>query len=282
MKKHTISIAFLLLLTLILSSCTSTDDDLIEGLNKQIETLEEHINGSNNAISDLEDMQGQLLEDIGMIQEQADTLQAENDDLVASLEETNELLVATEAAAAELPDPDPIPAAISPYPGMSVMAASLEVLDAMRTGDFVTLSTYIDPMNPVKFSPFQNLHIPSMFFLTDAQVAILPTLPTPYPWGTHPASGDIITLTPLDYFNQYVYDEDYYLAPIVGMNNIVSSGNMINNIESTFPTADYVEFLYPGFDPSYNGLDWSSITLVFTTDSGMPMLIAIVHGEYTP
>lgn len=286
MIKHMrLSIILVIVMAFVLTSCTSNLDTQIEDLNQEVSTLSQTLSSTNATINELESTNASLLNDL----EEANSLAAssvtdlealaqENESLSMSLEEANESLEALAAPSGG----SPTPMAVSPYPGMSVMAAALEVLDALRTNDYAILATYVDPANNLKLAPYQYVDISGTLELTPSQVSTIPTLPTVYPWGNEPGSGNLISLLPVDYFAQYVYDEDYYLAPIVGMNNIVSSGNMINNIPTVFPTADYVEFLFPSFDPSYNGLDWSSITLVFTTDSGMPMLLAIVHGEWTP
>jgi hypothetical protein len=255
LKRNIINISFVIIMSLVVVGCS--DSSTAEDQEQAIEQLEKTIEDSNKMLVESMDKESKLIEE---------------------LEDSQAMLMALEVEI----DEDPLPMAISPYPGMTVLVAATQVLDAMRTDDYVTLASYVDPVNGVYVSPYQYIDFSYTMNLTDNNILNLATIPTIFPWGNEPGSGDLISLNMLDYYNEYIYDEDYYLAPIVGMNIVVSSGNMINNIAATFPTTDTVEFLFSQFDPSYGGLDWSSITLVFNTDSGMPMLLGIIHGEWTP
>ena len=256
------------MLSFVMVGCSEDADATSDNQGQEILELEKIVEDANKMLMASEAA-------VAMAEEEVDKINSENETLKISLQESQDKLMALE-------DIDSEPLALSPYPGMTVLVASIHVLDAMRTGDFVTLSSYVDPVDGVYLSPYQYIDFSYTMNMTSDNILNMATLPTVFPWGNAPGSGDLISLNLLDYYNAYVYDEDYYLAPIVGMNTVVSSGNMINNIATSFPTSDTVEFLFPEFDPSYGGLDWSSITLVFNTDSGMPMLLGIVHGDWTP
>lgn len=271
LKKRFLILSLVSLMLLALVACSNNTDSALEDQEEEIEQLEKEIDESNKMLVDAKALTNTATTDVGILMD-------ENKELKIALEESKAMVMALEVEV----DNDLLPAAISPYPGMTVLVAATHVLDAMRTDDYATLSTYVDPVNGVFVSPYQYIDFAYTMNLTDDNILSLATIPTIFPWGHEPGSGDLISLNMLDYFNEYIYDEDYYIAPIVGMNIVVSSGNMINNIATSFPTTDTVEFLFPQFDPSYGGLDWSSITLVFNTDSGMPMLIGIVHGQWTP
>jgi hypothetical protein len=104
---------------------------------------------------------------------------------------------------------------------------------------------------------------------------------TSYVWGQYDGTGDDISTTFANYYNEFVYDEDYLNPEILGINTVVSSGNTINNIEDVYPNAEYVEFYFDGFDPQYGGMDWRSLTLVFEEVNGTYYLIGVVHGSWT-
>lgn len=281
LMKNIINVSVVTMILLVLVGCSNSstsEEQVIKELEKTIEDSNEMLLESKALESELigELEKSKVLADVAI--SETDILKAQNEALNTSLEDSQAKLMALEVVA----NGDPMPAAVSPYPGMTVLVAATQVLDAMRTDDYVTLASYVDPVNGVYVSPYQYIDFAYTMNLTDNNILNLATIATIFPWGNEPGSGDLISLNMLDYYNEYIYDEDYYLAPIVGMNIVVSSGNMTNNIAASFPTADSVEFLFPQFDPSNGGLDWSSITLVFNTDSGMPMLSGIVHGQWTP
>ncbi len=117
--------------------------------------------------------------------------------------------------------------------------------------------------------------------MTSTQVAALSTNTAVLNWGVYDGSGEPIDLSWPDYYSRFIYDHDFYVAPVIGNNYIVSYGNMINNISVEYPTAVFVEFYYPQFDPQYGGMDWRSITLVMENVNGTYYLVGVVHGEWT-
>lgn len=50
-------------------------------------------------------------------------------------------------------------------------------------------------------------------------------------WGVFDGTSDPIDLTFRDYYDQFVYDQDFKNPHIIGNNISVSSGNTINNID---------------------------------------------------
>ena len=148
--------------------------------------------------------------------------------------------------------------------------------------DATGLNDKVSPTEGVRFSPYQyvdeNNHI---VFNKNNEVPSMFTDTTNYLWGEYDGTGDDISYTFSDYYNEFIYDEDYLNPEILGVNTVVSSGNMINNIEDVYPNAEYVEFYFDGFDPQFSGMDWRSLTLVFEEVNGTYYLIGIVHGSWT-
>lgn len=58
---------------------------------------------------------------------------------------------------------------------------------------------------------------------------------------------------------------------------------MINNVFSSYPTSTYitVEYHFPGLDPQYQGMDCTSLRLVFENVGGQWVLVAVVHDQHT-
>lgn len=164
----------------------------------------------------------------------------------------------------------------------SLLSQAIHVLNLLENQDATGLNDVVHPTRGVRFSPYQyvdtNNHI---VFYKNNTVPSMFTNTTVYIWGEYDGTGDDIAGDALSYYNEFVYDEDYLNADIIGQNTIVSSGNMINNIETVYPNDEYVEFYFPEFDPQYSGMDWKSLTLVFENDNGTYYLVGIVHGQWT-
>ena len=290
MKKY----IFLLITLIVISGCSSTGledqlsttqaelDNLMTQLDASTESnnaleaglqeLEEEIQVTSTTVEELEGEVGALLivnegliEDLDASTSLAVSLQEENDALINKSFSQDGLLT-------------------GPYDGQYIMEAAFDILDALDSGDLAVLNSYIIPANGLKFAPNQNIDLSTMIQLSQAEITGMATDTTIYTWGNEPASGNNIDLTIADYFTQYVTDEYYKQAPVIGQNVVVSSGNLINNISTVYwhPDTQAIEFYYPSFDPSYGGLDWKSITLVFLTEDFSPSLLAIIHGSHTP
>ena len=125
---------------------------------------------------------------------------------------------------------------------------------------------YVQPSDLV----FPTQQIPGLF--DDAAV---------YHWGVYDGSGEPIDLTFAQYYEDFVYDQDYAQAEEVGYNERLGSGNSIENSQAFYPDAFVVEYHFSGFDPQYAGMDWRSLRLVFQQHEGAWYLVGIIHDEWT-
>lgn len=99
--------------------------------------------------------------------------------------------------------------------------------------------------------------------------------------GAFDGSGEPITLTFSDYFDRFVYNQDFIAAPQIGYNESVGQGNMIDNWREFYPDGLMVEYHFPGFDPQYGGLDWQSLRLVFQREGEIWHLVGLIHAQWT-
>ena len=163
----------------------------------------------------------------------------------------------------------------------SVLLTSLEVVQLLSDGDMAGVSTYVHPTEGVRFSPYDNVDISSDLVFTQTQVVGLMNDAQVYTWGDYDGSGEPINLNFADYFQEFVYDEDYQNPNMIGNNVLFGQGNIINNISDVYPNCMFVDFHFTGFDPQYEGMDWSSLRLIFEEDNGTWYLVGIVHGQWT-
>ncbi|MBB6669913.1 hypothetical protein [Cohnella nanjingensis] len=158
--------------------------------------------------------------------------------------------------------------------------AAIEAAEALRDRDLKRLSSRIDPELGLRFSPYAHMDD------KQDQVFAASELPSfkstdKLAWGTLDGSGEAIKLTFRDYFERFVYDQDFAGAPTVSVNKLVGKGNTAYNGQSVYKNASFVEFHYPGFDSKLEGMDWESLILTFVPDGTEWRLVAITHAQWT-
>lgn len=265
-----------LVATIFSVSCTTGEDvDLTEKLEKSSETiamLEEEkkeytatINELTTEISRMETEYNKEMEALDVEKKEALSQVAE------LLEQINDI---------EQMDTDEVPSISGPIVGASLLSEASQIVALMSAENYADLSAYVDPVEGIRISPYQYVDTTNDIVLMASEVAVWDTLPL-MTWGTYDGSGEPIELTGYDYFHQFVYGADFNSAPYIGQNTVLSTGNMINSIMSTYPGASFVEFYYDGFDPIYEGMDWQSLTVVMKDIGGQWYLVGIVHGQWT-
>jgi hypothetical protein len=144
-----------------------------------------------------------------------------------------------------------------------------------------SLAAYVHPEMGLRFSPYAFVQDSDMVFSVD-QIPGLFADPMSYLWGAYDGSGDPIKLTFVEYYGQFVYDQDFANPERIAFNErLGGSGGTINNIEEFYPGSVMVEFHFSGFNPEYAGMDWRSLRLVFMQHEGEWFLVGIVHDEWT-
>lgn len=174
----------------------------------------------------------------------------------------------------------PSPVASQPDPQKSLQQAAQDIMDILRTRDLDRLAKAIDPEQGLRFSPYahidsetsQRFDADKLPGFKDAGKLV---------WGAYDGSGEPIELTFRDYFEKFVYDQDFASAPKVSVNELVGKGNVAFNGLELYPDASYVEFHYPGFDKKNEGMDWESLIVVVRPAGDGWKLCAIAHAQWT-
>lgn len=171
-------------------------------------------------------------------------------------------------------------AEVEPTDEERVERLSLQVLVALK-GEKLELVADMAHREGVLFSPYTHVDTEKDQVLTsdelrgameDEQVRL---------WGNYDGSGEPIELTFAEYYKQFVFDHDYTEADETALDRTIGQGNTLNNIKEVFPEAHVMEYHFKGFDPEVEGMDWTSLRLVFTEDEGDWRLRAIVHDQWT-
>ena len=154
------------------------------------------------------------------------------------------------------------------------------VLGYIRDDDFVALSHVVHPEFGVVLSPTATINLTTDRRFSAEQIAALNTDTSVYVWGVYNGSGEPIEMTSSEYFAKFVPAADHLEASIIGINQIVRSGNALENITDVFPNVNFVDFHIPGEDPAED-FDWRSLRLGFEEYDGYLRLIAIIHSTWT-
>lgn len=169
----------------------------------------------------------------------------------------------------------------APDSNMSILQTSLIVMELLKDKQMEELSNYVHPNKGLRFTPYFYIDDQNDQVFGTQQVAALGQDTKEYIWGEFDGIGDPIDLNFDDYYDRFVYDEDYINPHIIGNNTPIGFGNVTDNVATAYPNGKYVEFHFTGIDPQYNGMDWRSLRLIFEEHAGAWHLVGISHGEWT-
>jgi len=164
--------------------------------------------------------------------------------------------------------------------GIDLVTLAYSVLENIRDEDFHALSRVVHPEYGVVFSPSATINLTTDRRFNIEQVAAIGSDSNVYVWGVYNGSGVPIELTPAEYFAGFIPAAEHMETSVIGVNQIVRSGNALENITEVFPHSEFVDFHNPGGEPAEE-LDWSSLRLVFEDYNGYLRLVAIVFSKRT-
>lgn len=175
----------------------------------------------------------------------------------------------------------PAPSAPPANDNFPLLNTACVINQALRQRDYATVAKYVHPERGVTFTPYSTVNFDSDLSFKAAQIQGLTKDQTVYSWGFEDGRGDPIKMTMEQYFARYVYDTDYTHASMIGVDQIVTTGNALENLTEEYPGCRFVDFCLPSADPANDGLDWRSLKLVFQMEDTGWFLVGIVHGEWT-
>lgn len=156
-----------------------------------------------------------------------------------------------------------------------------QVLTVIQNKDLTLLAEYIHPKFGLRFSPYAYIDTVShVKFMRDQFLEGLKDKKS-FSWGHYDGSGSAIVLPIEAYFGRFVYDHDFLVPEKLSVNAILGHGNSLDNLKQIYPVSDFTESYFSGFDAKYEGMDWSSLRLVFSKFENKFYLIGIVHDQST-
>lgn len=156
-----------------------------------------------------------------------------------------------------------------------------EILTTLKAKDYKAFLAYFHPTDSVLFSPYGFIDTKSSKKLTKAAFAKLIEERGSVNWGNYDGSGETIRLTAQKYIEKFVYNADYLHAEKTSYNQIIGKGNTLNNLSEIYPQHPFIEYYFSGFDTKYEGMDWTSLRLVFRQYQNNYYLVAVIHDQWT-
>jgi len=156
-----------------------------------------------------------------------------------------------------------------------------KVIHAISTKDSEAISDFVHPEKGVRFTPYTHVSLADDIVLNKDQMKNFFNDQEIYLWGYYDGIGDEISLTPNQYYEKFIYTEDFINAEEIGYNEVLSTGNMLENQFEVYENAIVVEYYFSGFNPDYAGMDWRSLRLVFEQYKNDWKLVGIIHNQWT-
>jgi len=171
---------------------------------------------------------------------------------------------------------------ISPEDGEKVIKNKADkVINLLKEKNTLELSKYVHPTKGVRFTPYTTVSLENDKVINKDDMKNFFKNEKKYFWGYFDGTGDDILFNPTNYYNRFVYDEDYKNAEKVSYNKPLTSGNNLENQFAMYHNSIIVEYYFSGFKPDYQGMDWRSLRLVFEKHNEDWYLVGIIHNEWT-
>lgn len=156
-----------------------------------------------------------------------------------------------------------------------------KLIQAISDKNTETISEFIHPVKGLRFTPYTHVSLEQDKVFSKEEVKNFFKDHNVYVWGHYDGKGDEISLTPSEYYEEFIYSKDFKNAEKVGYNKVLSSGNMLENQFEVYENPIIVEYYFSGFDLKYEGMDWKSLRLVFEQYENDWKLVGIIHNQWT-
>lgn len=162
----------------------------------------------------------------------------------------------------------------------SIEATGRQVLTFLKQHNYEELAKYFSSEG-VRFVPYAFIDTNTAKKLTPEDFLEAIQKKWILTWGSYDGTGDLIKLTVPAYLKKFVYNADYLNAEATAFDATMKQGNSINNIKDIYPHHHFIDYHFSGFDQKHEGMDWTSLRLVFEKEDGQYFLVAIIHDQWT-
>ena len=162
-----------------------------------------------------------------------------------------------------------------------LLQTACAVVSALDEKDYPSLAQLVHSRLGVTFTPYSTVDLTTDLTFTAEEIRALAGNTQRYIWGITDGSGAPIEMTMQEFMDAYIYAADYSKAPSVGIDEILQTGNALENVDEVYEDARFVEFHYDGLDPALEGLDWCSLKVVLLPEGDEWRLIGLIHSQWT-
>lgn len=155
-----------------------------------------------------------------------------------------------------------------------------KLINAISEKNAEMVLEFIHPVKGVRFTPYTNVSLKTDKVFSREEFKEFFNDQSVYFWGYYDGSSEEIYLTPSEYYEKFIYSKDFKNAKEVGYNEVLSSGNVVENQFKVYESPIIVEYYLSG-EPKYEGLDWQSLRLVFEKYEKDWKLVGIIHNQWT-
>lgn len=162
-----------------------------------------------------------------------------------------------------------------------LLRAAARAAEALKAEDYATLGALVHPERGLTLTACSTVDLDADQNFTADEIRGLAENSRQYLWGYTDGRGDPILLTMKEFMQQYIFAVDYTKAPEVGVDQVVLSGNALENVDQAYPGCRFVDLCYRELNPDFGGLDWCSLKLVFEPLEGQWRLVGLIHSQWT-
>ena len=174
------------------------------------------------------------------------------------------------------------------FAGNTLTEQADSVRDLLSAAAWGELSHYVHAERGVLFSAYTYVEPAENVTLAREEVALIASDTTQRLWGHQDGSGFPINTTAPEFIDEYIIDQNFDVAERGQPNEIIRTGNTINNVPDAFIDSSvssrdeigFVEYHLEGSE-EYGGMDWASLRLVFQLERDSWYLIGIVRDRWT-
>ena len=185
------------------------------------------------------------------------------------------ILLLSACAPAAQTDPTAIP--MDP---LTLEETAERVVNALAEKDLQTVAEFVHPEMGVRFSPYTYVEDTHLVFTPEDLPGLIGSDEI-LMWGYFDGTGDPIELTFDEYYERLLFTADFTNPEAMAVNEVLGTGNSLNNITDFFPGSSFVEYHFSGFEEDFGGMDWVSLRLVFMQENSAWYLVGMVNDRWT-
>ncbi len=162
---------------------------------------------------------------------------------------------------------------------LTALEAAAEIVAAIADKDEAALEAAASEAG-VRFSPSAFVDISSDLVVAPNEFQGFFDDSALFIWGARAGSGEPISSTNREYWDEFVYPENFLGARLVGENTRQALSSTIDNSATIYPDATIVEYYFPPSEEG--GLDWAGLRLAIEQDGSDWILVGVMMDLWGP